>query len=240
MRSKSDGRGLSRETKTKFTLASSPAHPRIRGLRPQGQHVRTTGQRRARRRRPYRFARFQHLARRILSTNCLNRSLVTYLVWRALSAANRGKPLLPRLCRTVSDSVFYVEFLLLIPRTPCHIDLQHWDEVYGPKYEISTKTECECMRNLTARDQPTTQARWCKPIPRTDPLASKNWPPNRYGSRTDAHGYDAGQFAVHNARYSAAQRAALRQATVHQASGAACNGLPSNSRAYPSSTRIRP
>ena len=96
---------------------------------------------------PDRFARFQHHARRILSTNGLNRSPVDILVWRARSAANGGKPLLPRLRRAVwyVDSAFDVDLLLLIPRTLRYLDVQHWDEVYGPKYEMSMKMKCESM-----------------------------------------------------------------------------------------------
>ncbi|KAH9918599.1 uncharacterized protein B0H18DRAFT_1106892 [Fomitopsis serialis] len=138
---------------------------------------------------PDRFARFQHHARRILSTNGLNRSPVDILVWRALSAANGGKPLLPRLRRAVwyVDSAFDVDLLLLIPRTLRYLDVQHWDEVYGPQFEMSTKTKCKYKRILTARDQLTdymlvriqeaapdlTQIRIC--TPRFESLVVLSW-----------------------------------------------------------------
>ncbi|KAH9922757.1 uncharacterized protein B0H18DRAFT_1016849 [Fomitopsis serialis] len=213
MRSKSNGRGLSRETKIEFALASSPTHPRIRGLRPQGQHVSDCPTGRPDSDEPDEDGPTGSLgsstSRGVSSPPTGSTARPSPSSSGALSAANRGKPLLPRLYRTVSyvDSVFYVDFLLLIPRTPRHIDLQHWDEVYGPKYVLSTKMEYEYVRNLTARDQPTTQARWCKPNRYAvdepqhtahGPISIKGLAAYRYGSRTDAHGYDAGQFAIHN------------------------------------------
>ncbi|KAH9911882.1 uncharacterized protein B0H18DRAFT_961567 [Fomitopsis serialis] len=76
----------------------------------------------------------------------------------ALSAANRGKTLLPRLCRAVSyvDSAFDVDPLLLIPRTLRHLDVQHWDEVYGSKHGSSTKMKCKYKRILTPLTSRTT------------------------------------------------------------------------------------
>ncbi|KAH9910260.1 uncharacterized protein B0H18DRAFT_1130470 [Fomitopsis serialis] len=111
------------------TLASSPAHPLIRELRLQGRPDRDNPDEDS----PDRFARFQHLAQCILSTNGLIRSPVNIL------------PLLPRLHRTVSyaDLAFCVDFLLLIPRTPRHTDVQHWDKAYDPKYETLTKTKSQ-------------------------------------------------------------------------------------------------
>ncbi|KAH9936580.1 uncharacterized protein B0H18DRAFT_950813 [Fomitopsis serialis] len=65
-----------------------------------------------------------------------------------------------------------------------HLGMQHWDEVYGPKYEMSTKTKYMHLTSLS--------------ILRTDPPASKTWLSTDSGSRTDVHWYDRGQFAVHN------------------------------------------
>ncbi|KAH9916694.1 uncharacterized protein B0H18DRAFT_1124106 [Fomitopsis serialis] len=73
----------------------------------------------------------------------------------ALSTANGGKPFLPRLRRAVLyvDSAFDVDLLLLVPRTLCHLDVQPWDEVYSPKYEILTKTESDDTSPLVQTQQ---------------------------------------------------------------------------------------
>ncbi|KAH9831987.1 uncharacterized protein C8Q71DRAFT_910353 [Rhodofomes roseus] len=83
-----------------------------------------------------RFARFQHHARRVVSTNGLNRSAVHMTIWRSLSSMAGGRPLLPRLRRAIwyLGSVYEVDLLLLIPPTLRFLDVQHWNAVYGPEH----------------------------------------------------------------------------------------------------------
>ncbi|TFY68262.1 hypothetical protein EVJ58_g1106 [Rhodofomes roseus] len=101
-----------------------------------------------------RFARFQHHARRIVSTNGLNRSPVHMTIWRSLSSMAGGRPLLPRLRRAIwyLRSVFEADLLLLIPPAFCFLDVEHWDAVYGPGYEYTERTKRKLKWRLRSRD----------------------------------------------------------------------------------------
>ncbi|KZT70677.1 hypothetical protein DAEQUDRAFT_810551 [Daedalea quercina L-15889] len=99
------------------------------------------------------FVRFQHHARRVVWVAAINHSPVHPPLWRILSQANGGRPLLPRLrfAGWYPGVAFDADLLLLIPLTLLSLNVRHWDNFYDSRHELSANSKYRLKCIMAAR-----------------------------------------------------------------------------------------